>query len=513
MTMNNNASQIVYEKVEEAKSYINQGMSADDAVIKSAAGMNVEFTKRIIEGVNEDLFLEVLEKSADPSGDFEIANPYRIIGQEIEKADSKEKIASLNDDSFYADLNGARVKSACATPYFHSQEMPENIKEFYLLRKQAAVQKKAEKLEVDFAMARDIYQDASINLLNYWTGKSKEKIASDISEIYGRHGKDALKLIDIPLKALDIHDVSFQHKKACYDGRAEIHNMFDPVKKSFDLLMPISKEMKKYAGIGSVIKSALFGLGKKKVKSKPAKPVRPSREGLAEGILVGSKGKSVADAQKWLGNAILGARDKEEAKLHGEKQRFLGGLVEDAYSKKLDAYSDQTEQYAEDLKEYEKWKTESEEKGKARKEKVLGGILDGATSTGRALAAPGRTAAKVMAAKSVQLGNREQAQAKNLSKEIETDMQVGALSDAFKHREIFEELVENDEIISQEDPVEMAEMYETLKTIAPNVAANKSLTRAVLRQMSSQGTMSPYDATVFSKLDRILDKNFSGTVI
>lgn len=82
-----------------------------------------------------------------------------------------------------------------------------------------------------------------------------------------------------------------------------------------------------------------------------------------------------------------------------------------------------------------------------------------------------------------------------------------ALSEKLKNvqRQIMlQDLMTNDPVLSEEAPETVAEAYNAILQMAPEMASNKEVVRAVLRQTVHSVAVSPYDAEIWTKLEKNL---------
>ena len=70
-----------------------------------------------------------------------------------------------------------------------------------------------------------------------------------------------------------------------------------------------------------------------------------------------------------------------------------------------------------------------------------------------------------------------------------------------KQKDVIEDLMDNDEILSKQNPDDIVSAYQEIANVAPFVAANKGITRSLLRQYWSQGSISAFDALQLAKLN------------
>jgi hypothetical protein len=68
-------------------------------------------------------------------------------------------------------------------------------------------------------------------------------------------------------------------------------------------------------------------------------------------------------------------------------------------------------------------------------------------------------------------------------------------------------LLAHDPVLSQEDPKAVAQAYETLVNISPVVSLNPNLTRSILRTMSAQQSIGPFEGAQIAKLESELRKH------
>lgn len=87
-----------------------------------------------------------------------------------------------------------------------------------------------------------------------------------------------------------------------------------------------------------------------------------------------------------------------------------------------------------------------------------------------------------------------------------------ALSERLKNvqRQIMlQDLMTNDPVLAEEAPETVAEAYNAILQLAPEMASNKEVVRAVLRQTIHSVAVSPYDAETWTKLEKNL-RNIRG---
>ena len=76
---------------------------------------------------------------------------------------------------------------------------------------------------------------------------------------------------------------------------------------------------------------------------------------------------------------------------------------------------------------------------------------------------------------------------------------------ALKHKQIFEDLSSNDDILSERDPKNLAKMYKSMINIAPNIAADPEIVKAHLREASGYSVFGPYEAKTIAELQKTVE--------
>lgn len=69
---------------------------------------------------------------------------------------------------------------------------------------------------------------------------------------------------------------------------------------------------------------------------------------------------------------------------------------------------------------------------------------------------------------------------------------------------LLQDLMVNDPVLSEEAPETVAQAYSAVMNMAPEVSTNKEVMRAILRQSVNSVAVSPYDAEMWTKLERNL---------
>ena len=89
----------------------------------------------------------------------------------------------------------------------------------------------------------------------------------------------------------------------------------------------------------------------------------------------------------------------------------------------------------------------------------------------------------------------------------DTTRQNKALSERMRNvqRQIMlQDLMTNDQVLSEESPEQVAEAYQAILQLAPEMASSKEVVRAILRQTVHSTAVSPYDAEIWTKLEKNL---------
>ena len=79
-----------------------------------------------------------------------------------------------------------------------------------------------------------------------------------------------------------------------------------------------------------------------------------------------------------------------------------------------------------------------------------------------------------------------------------------ALSERLKNVQsqiMLQDLLTNDPVLADESPEKAVEAYNAILQMAPEVASNKEVVRAILRQTVHSTAISPYEADIWTKLE------------
>lgn len=501
----------IYNTIEDAKRRVKQGSRPQEAVEELCQGKSAEFVNRVSEAVNTDLFLDVLNNQDDPSVEFDIVCPKKIISASMAE-DYSVKQAGFNDDSFYADLyNENHDDYHVEASIGFSQSMPEGERQMRKLARKRVYEKQAEQAEIDYVKAKDIFTASAVHFSQEMRSLPHEKVASISSDIYTKYGDKCVPLLQKTLHSAGYETIDFIQKKAYYDDGEYAHDMFDAVMRSNDVIPKLY--LQKEAFIGKL--KRLFS--KKKVLTpesetkekeykqslKDYKSAIDARNKLEEKIQKGLQSTSLTDdakMQKLLdARKIMGERPKEPTKPD------VKTILEEQYEA---IKKDQ---------DFEEMATQVDQNklrnilAKKTMEKVGPSVKGGIGSLFGAVATP--AAALSRAVKDNLVSSRDIArdlQESIAKSEAKSDQFSSSLSQALKHKNIFENLMDTDEIIAEQDPVVMSQMYESLVNLSPSAAANPEIARAYLRQMSAQEALSPYDALQLVKLEKGLDPSAGG---
>ena len=69
---------------------------------------------------------------------------------------------------------------------------------------------------------------------------------------------------------------------------------------------------------------------------------------------------------------------------------------------------------------------------------------------------------------------------------------------------LLQDLMVNDPMISEAAPDQVAQTYEAVMQMAPEVTTNKEVMRAILRQAIHSVAISPYDAKDWLELEKVI---------
>ena len=81
------------------------------------------------------------------------------------------------------------------------------------------------------------------------------------------------------------------------------------------------------------------------------------------------------------------------------------------------------------------------------------------------------------------------------------------LSDRLKNVQrqmLLEDLLVNDPVLADEDPGLVARAYSQIQVLAPDLSRNREVVRAILRRASQEGTVGPYEAESFAKIEQMI---------
>lgn len=135
--------------------------------------------------------------------------------------------------------------------------------------------------------------------------------------------------------------------------------------------------------------------------------------------------------------------------------------------------------------------TNAKEPRKATKDKALGDVFGMMSST-----------AGEIAKKEIVPAITESLKAPKISKQEKLTERMRN----FQRQLILEDLIVNDPVLQGMDPQNVANAYETVMRIAPDMSMNKEVVRSVLRAATNAEATSPFDAKVLAELENEVKK-------
>lgn len=73
---------------------------------------------------------------------------------------------------------------------------------------------------------------------------------------------------------------------------------------------------------------------------------------------------------------------------------------------------------------------------------------------------------------------------------------------SLKYQQLFNDLINNDEILREKNPAELSAIYKTMIDVSPYVSMNKEIVRAYLRTISTQAALGAFDAKTLAELEQ-----------
>lgn len=94
---------------------------------------------------------------------------------------------------------------------------------------------------------------------------------------------------------------------------------------------------------------------------------------------------------------------------------------------------------------------------------------------------------------------------------LEQNKKITARLRNMQRKVILEDLMSHDPVLRDAEPQQIADAYQAIMQLAPNVSINKEVVRAILRQTIHSQAISPFDANTFLGLEKTI-KEVAGTM-
>ena len=450
----------IYEKIQDATFKVRRdvcgGKDINESVLSHTSGFTKEAVQRVIEEVNVANFVDVLKSGQDRSREFPLADHKVVFKMSALNAIKDTDIVADTDTpglDFYEKEKVAHVKSLPSLPITPNpkKDISKHSIEFVLAKKDVA-EKRAE-----------MYVD-SIAQCNEIIAKNVKQIVENIDMRQDR--ADALvksAMLRYSDKSIPILNSICKLARVTYKYKTPKSAILDESSPNFKLFKQAMRAI-----------DTKTQIGEKFAELKKKSFFRSKTGGL----------------KRALGYEIF-TRLKQDSKCFSPETlaRLAGsGLIPAKKAKKPGT------------------------PGRAW-EKFTKGISEAGTTIGtgmRRLAEPGRLGEKTRGLVRALVQKSPSPEA--LKKELLKEEEVGdKFSQKFKQKKVIEDLIKHDEILKEQDPIVLANLFDTLVDLAPQVATKKEIVRSFLRQISSQAepTLDPYYATQLIKLDRVLSGDVS----
>lgn len=457
---------MIYEKIEKALNSAialhNEGMSANDSIVKVARDreLNPETISRVVEAFNIAKTKAYVKLASDKAADFDLATKKDVI-KAVFSDEPESKVASYHSGD--SDDFSLKVLNHSIEEKFVARSISERPIEYRIKEAFQAIESQDRDLSLkreSVIEARENFTSAlkeATDLLQY--SDEKEKIATYASQIFSEYSDNprAGKILGLVAKCNGIEMSSMVDKLSSYEEYVP-----SPLIESFERMVDADA---RYAIAANSFNEDLSDSISKQAEMRGLvdKIANVNREECATDLLVG------------------GARRK--VKIH-KFAEFPSDLIQDI---------------SHDLF-YEK--VAADDKGKSKGPSMnFKGMLDvldkPVSSIGGISGLIGSQSSDELAARGHDLKLRGNSYPK-VKAQAEGDI------DNIKRESILRELM-HDEIISQQDPSEVANAYNTMSELAPRASMIKDVVRSVLRQGTAQ-TIDPHFANTLVDLENNLIK-------
>jgi len=474
---------MIYERIENALNSAiklhNSGLSANESIVKVAQEqeLNQETISRVVEAFNIAKTKAYVKLASDKTADFDIADKKEIIKQSFAPTTKQDKTASFQsfDDDFNAVFTGNVVEDNYSVSSTSERPLASRIKEAY-----HAIGEQDREL----SEARDSVVEAKENftsalkeatdLLQYT--HEREKIADYAAQIFSEYSDTprAGKILGLVAKCNGI-SMSEMTPKIAAHVPYKVTSFMDAFEKMVEADSRYSTH------------SAQFNNSLEEVNSKQAELKSLVR-----------KAGNIVEQKSNASDLLWGGSSNKKVASH-KFAEFPVDLVSDiSYSLFFE------KEGAEDAPAKPK---PSSGGFKAPKiPGILDTLVDGPAKTisGVSGLVPAHSSEDDLASKGYELKLKGNSHPK-IKAQADHDVEN------IKREAILRELM-HDEIISQQDPAEVANAYNAMSELAPHASMIKDVVRSVLRQGTAQ-TIDPHFANSLVELEHNLlkTKNFSAT--
>ena len=467
---------MVYERIEKALNQAiklhNGGLSANDSITKVAREeeLNPETISRVVEAFNIAKTKAYVKVASDKAADFDIADKKVVIKAAFaqEPKQATEKTASFHsDDDFSAVFTGGVVEEDYKVSRSSERSTESRVKEAF-----HAIDEQNRELSVkreEVIEAKENFTSAlkeATDLLQY--SHEREKVAEYAAQIFSEYSDTprAGKILGLVARCNGIPMSDMAVKLASYT-----QYVVSPFIDAFEKMVDADS---RYSLSVNLFNESLCDAVSKQAEFK--------------GLL--NKVGGFVEEKSHASDFFRGSAPKAKAISH-KFAEFPTDLVKDI------TYSLFEEKIAEEKK------NDSKSLAAPKVPPFLGTLVDGpASSVGavQKLVAPTKTE-EDLAGKGYALrlkGNLHPKAKAQSDHEVEN----------IKREAILRELM-HDEIISQQDPGEVANAYNAMSELAPHASMIKDVVRSVLRQGTAQ-TIDPHFANSLVELEHNLlkTKNF-----
>ena len=506
--------------VSQVRSDVRLGKDVNESVVVATRGMNKEAVQRVIEEVNVNEFLDVLNSEGDKSRHFPVADPKVVFTKTAEISLAQSDLTDGFDIpglDFYEDGKKAQANGFGPLPITENVQnsVSESQAAGYILGRKEIMQKKAEMyndaltecediIAINLGkVASDIYCDQDKadrlfgNLVECDDGIVKSlcklaRVESRSPDEFIDESIENVKLMKQASRALDTYHAISCLKKNADDG---VEKLAALISKTAISREPMKKEA---LGLGMLLPSIISTVGKpKQMPILPTEPEKPERS------IILPSGVSVDDEYQ----RALAKYNREKKEYNAAIAALDEPLATMSLGKKTEAIR-RVKQQRKELEEQEILKNIAKPREPWRKTKWVG---EKAKGVGKGIASgllgEEKQKNRFVSVLKGGIGSAISSSDKvGLESEMREEEQFGkALAQKMKQKSVIEDLIGNDEMLQEQDPEILAQLYNTLISLAPTIATNKEIVRSFLRQASAQAepTIDWHTAQELIKLERL----------